>query len=198
MVGVLVKLSPKPVGPAKPVPLPVGNRVVEFPPPKPVVPAEGVKSGRARRAMIARSGVASALWKQRKLRRVQQKVALIGAITPGSNALGQNSPNGFPSTQNSENHVIEGIPEVDSRDLESSSAEIVTAGPANFLYITVIQSTLFVTNLMVGHLLEARHSASQNADHDPGTMYKHACRLDRIVASIDQIANSNNGKRLFD
>ena len=93
---------------------------------------------------------------------------------------------------------MKGITEVDSRDLESPSVETVTAGPANFLYITVIQSTLFVTNLMVGHFLEARHSASEIADHDPGTVYKHACRLDRIVASIDQMANSNNRKRLFD
>ena len=38
--------------------------------------------------MIARSGVASELWKQRKLRRVQQKVVLIGAIVPGSKAFG--------------------------------------------------------------------------------------------------------------
>ena len=45
VVGVLVTLSPKPVGPAKPVPVPVGNSVVEFTPPKAVVPAEGVKIG---------------------------------------------------------------------------------------------------------------------------------------------------------
>ena len=86
VVGVVVAA---PVGPAKPVPVPVGNRLVVLEEPNPVVPAEGVKIGRARRAMIAKSGVASALLKQKRARRVPQKVALIGAIAPELNALGQ-------------------------------------------------------------------------------------------------------------
>ena len=87
VVAVLATLNPKPVEPARPVPVPVGNRVVEFAPPKPGVPAEGVKNGRARRAMMAKSGVANALLKQKKARREQAKVVLIGAIAPDLNLL---------------------------------------------------------------------------------------------------------------
>ena len=86
VVGVVVAAS---VGPAKPVSVPVGSRLVVLEEPNSVVSVEGVKIGRARRAMRAKSGVASALLKQKRARRVSQKVALIGAIAPELNALGQ-------------------------------------------------------------------------------------------------------------
>ena len=85
----------------------------------------------------------------------------------------------------------------DSHNLGLSKAESVNAAQ---LFSYILRSSVPRYSLptpWVGYLLEACHSASENVDHAPGTVYEIACWLDSTVASIDQMANSNNWKRWF-